>query len=475
MENNEREVEMKRTIFEGLRRGNYSFYNDVQKIIRFNSYFTKLGFERVNMNENFDTSTYYQEMTLMINPNLLLTDNIHIPESDKDAFTRSRTNQRDMWHDLLKTKQGFIDTRIRDIIYRANEIIKPIIFQNEDKELIFGHYLKERNIVILYINPFYSDMNSSSNEFLEFILKIFEIGVKNIKLEKIDVSEKIKKNLIEMFQKQIKDKIDETSNCIKRNITNICQYQESLLNEIKHQQINTNQIKTLAIFRTDTDTSIKNAIEELKELPFVKNISLVKEGITLDVGSITIKYRNSDVYIGDFYLIISPNSVKCYCRNPVVVDGTISHHPHIEGNHNCFGDERTIQVINHLSAFELKKLVFLIYVFLKTYTPNNFYFNISRWIGEGVIRTKTEKMNTESNTLNTSFQGDYLFEPSNNNDIDENNENEDEDDGDGYIGDCARCGDCLYESEDYIRDDNDILFCGRECKDEYYEAETNNP
>ena len=59
-------MERKRTIFEKLNK--FSFDGNLVNIIKFNSYFKKIGFERVNMCETFSTNTYYPQITLMIIP-----------------------------------------------------------------------------------------------------------------------------------------------------------------------------------------------------------------------------------------------------------------------------------------------------------------------------------------------------------------------------------------------------------------------
>ena len=80
----------KRTIFEDLR--SFNFYRNTILILKMNSLFKSLGFERVNTFKNFDIYTYYPQMTLMFCPNMVLpTDDILIENAQ---FTTKNVNSR---------------------------------------------------------------------------------------------------------------------------------------------------------------------------------------------------------------------------------------------------------------------------------------------------------------------------------------------------------------------------------------------
>jgi len=470
--------EPKRTIFEGIR--GFNFYNDVSKVIRFNSYFKELGFERVNVCNEFKIHTFYPQLTLMINPTLILQSEEDVNREYEQLTSKSIRRREitfDLWDKFFLGKKGYLGLRAHTIIQRSGkEEIKPINVEYEGKELMLGQYLKEKNIVMLYINPFNTDFSTENNEYLELVLKLFKDKMKDVELKKVDVTEKMKNAFVDKFKTEINNKLSEVKESLKYNEDEIDNHQASILKAIRNSQLNRKQIEGLISFSTSTDDTIKKAIEEVKKLPFVKDIRLTGSGIGLDVGKINITYKGEDVYIGDFYLIISPDGIKVYCKNPIISrDGMEISHPHIDGNHNCYGGEREQKILEFLSTFELQKLVFYVYMFLKTYTPNDSYNNLSMWVSD-LQRNQSQEIKSEDDVSTADFQGDYFQERSrrgneenvnyfdDEDDRNRNEDDEDEDNEDNYIGECRNCGENIYDySENRMSDDNDNLFCCREC------------
>ena len=122
--------------------------------------------------------------------------------------------------------------------------------------------------------------------------------------------------------------------------------------------------------------------DQVKTLPFVKSIRVVSSGIKIDVGNIYIPFRGKEVYIGDFDIYLTPNGVKIKCRNPVLEyeDDTNSYitHPHINGDSDmCYGGERGIKIQEYFAKLELKKLIWYLDCFLKSYTLGDNYYPIT--------------------------------------------------------------------------------------------------
>jgi len=299
-----------------------------------------------------------------------------------------------------------------------------------------------------------------------------------MKLTKVDVTEKMKSAFIEKFKTEINNKLSEVKNGLKYNEDEINNLQSNLIKTIRTATLNRKQIEGLIAFSTNTNDTIKKAIEEVKQLPFVKDVRLTGSGIGLDVGSIKIKYKDEEVYIGDFYLIISPDGIKVYCKNPILNNENIEiSHPHIDGNNNCYGGERENKIIEYLSTFDLKKLVFFIYMFLKTYTAGDSYNNLDMWCREDLQRRKTQEIENEEDISSADFQGDYFQERQDrgnrdnhfgDNEEDENNDEDNDEDNNDFVGDCDNCGDGIYsnDNDNYISND-DGLFCGDECLSSY--------
>ena len=462
--------EPKRTIFEGLRQGNFNFYHDTIKVIKYNAYFVNLGFERVNIGEEFGQHTYYPQMTLMIYPTLRLQKDNEV-EAEYKGLTRIGIQRHeetfDLWCKYFGDKKGYNGLASHNIIKRSNEDIKPITIEYQGKELMLGQYLKERNIVMLYINPFNTDFSVEKNEYIDLILKLFEDKIKKLELNKVDVSEKMKVAFVEKFKSEINSKMSSIRENVRYNENEINNYQSSLIRAIKSLQVNKKQIDGLIAFSLNTDDTIKKAIEEVKTLPFVSNVNLVAEGIGMDIGDISINYNGENTYIGNYYLIINPDGVKVHCKNPILnKEGTEIEHPHINEDNNCYGGERGQKIVEYLASFELKKLVFYIYMFLKTYTPDDCYNHLSLWTDEPQRRPLKEIKN-ENDILNASFQGDYFKERQDRGRSDDYEDDEEE--RDDYQGSCDYCGDSIYSDEngDYINND-DGIFCCDDCLDNYH-------
>lgn len=470
--------EPKRTIFEGLR--SFNFQHDLRKVLRFNYYFSKMGFERVNINKEFGQYTYYPQLTLMINPSLVVSHDTDVNQSYEHLTSWSiqrREPTFDLWDKFFYGKKGYLGLRQHSIIKRnGNEDVKPIKIEFEGKEMMLGHYLKERNIVMLYINPFNTDYSTENNEYLELVLKLFEDKIKEIELKKVDVSEKMKMALTDKFKKEIVYKLNEVRENLRCYEEEVSNCQASLLKAIRNTQVNRKQIEGLINFSTSTDETIKRELDELKKLPFVTNIRLTSKGISLDIDDIKIKQNNEDVYIGDFNIVISPNGVKVYCKNSILDDeGNVTAHPHIDGDNNCYGGEREQKIMEFLSNFELKNLVFYINMFLKTYTANDSYHSISLWQEPELERVSRKQTEDNEDIFIGNFQGDLFREPTPpprmRSNEDENYDDEDDGERDDYIGDCNECGDSIYENDNdnWVRGNNneDYIFCCNECRDAY--------
>lgn len=464
-------MERKRTIFEDLR--SFNFNRNTILILKMNSLFKSLGFERVNTFKNFDVHIYYPQMTLMLCPNLILNNNIDDDGlfSVKNVGTRTNNDIWDLWNTLLRNKKGYVGMNGFKLINESKEEIIPLTIEINDKKLILGHYLKERNIVMVYINLFNTDLaNFEESEYLNLLLKQLEENIKRIGLKKTDVTEKMKLALLEQFKGEITNRIDDLKHTIIDLERNIGSYNSNLVTSMKSLRTNKAQIESLIGFSTKTDEVLQKEVKEVEQLPFVKNVKLTSNGISLDVGKVTINHKGEDVYMGDFYLSITPNEVKVYCKNPILSnDGFEVTHPHIDGNHNCYGGEREIKINEYLSSFELKKLVYFVYLFLKSYNANDSYNQISMWQRSDVKRRRTRTIKTEQDLSKITFLGDYYAEREDNGDGEDDDDNdEDDDNDDDYLGECRNCGNSVYEYDNNrITDDDGNHYCCNECQTEW--------
>lgn len=443
-------TERKRTIFEDT--NSFNFNGNLSHIMKFNSYFKKLGFERVNIGRRFSTNTYYPQITLMVRPEVLLThDSDAISLNQEFPLTMWNVQRGDvnfeLWGKYFSKMNGYSGMNSHKVIKKSKEPIKDMTITFEGKELILGQYLPERNVVLLYINIFNTDLGQENNVYLETCLKIIEDTIKTFDIKKVNVIEKMKLVIVENFKKEINNKIDGLKDNVRYSENEYSTLNRTIVSLMKTIEVNRKELNGLVAFSSNTDEVIKKEIEDVRTLPFVKKAILTSEGVFLDVGKIFIKHREEDIYIGDFYITINPDEIKIFCKNPILdKDNMECHHPHIDRNNTCYGDERRRKINEYLANFELKKLTFYLYLFLKSYTPDDCYNSLSMWVREDVKRRR-KKIQIQRDDVNMEFEGDYFSsredrgDDDDNYDSDDNNDDdndEDRDDDDNYDEDGNR-------------------------------------
>jgi hypothetical protein len=153
------------------------------------------------------------------------------------------------------------------------------------------------------------------------------------------------------------------------------------------------ELESVKQYSSGINEGIRQKIEDIKTLPFVQSIKIVSIGIEIDVGKVDVHFRDKDIYIGDFTIIISPTNVKIKCRNPVDADcGYYLEHPHIDsGSHICYGDERGAKIEEYFAQYEFKKLVYFVYLFLKSYNSMDKYNSITYWTADNIKRKRLEE------------------------------------------------------------------------------------
>lgn len=183
------------------------------------------------------------------------------------------------------------------------------------------------------------------------------------------------------FEKQTKDLVKH-----KKNL------QISLISSLKDLELIRKQTTDLKRFSKDINRSLKEQIEEIKQLPFVKDVRLTTRSISVDVGRIEISHRDENFYIGDFTILITPEGIEVKNRNPIITKEGKLEHPHIHDGNVCFGAERGTKMFEYFAKFQLKQLVYMVYLFLKTYTERDKYYKISYWTQDAKRKERKQKL-----------------------------------------------------------------------------------
>jgi len=204
------------------------------------------------------------------------------------------------------------------------------------------------------------------------------------------INGKLNAKVIDKFKKELSKHIAVKKQDAINFENSIEDDKQNLVSLIRTLGLIKNELENLKTYSSNISSHIKQEIEEVKTLPFVQGIEVNSTGIEIDVGRINILFRSKEVYIGDFIIYIMPSGVKIKCTNPILEwenDVLGIQHPHIsDAGRICYGDERGMKIEEYFAKFELKKLVYFVYLFLKSYNQSDKYFAISYWTDEKIRR-----------------------------------------------------------------------------------------
>jgi len=356
-------------------------------LLKVSSEIKSMGFKKLLYKDTFNDDTFFNDLTLMIGPLIgnssygsYISLDALFPHTDLEIF--------------YATKNGF-DADYNSFFmfdeFHREKILVKQTKQNRDgtKEefsIEIGCYLKDRNLVIIYFPIFHSKLSLGLNNELMFgILRHLKKWIKKRKPERVNTTEKMRDLVIERFVNKAKDTIRNYDDKIRTNVKSIESYNKSIIEFIRANEVYRNAIKSLEEMVKKAKSSIYKEIEEIRKLKFVNSARLTIRGIKVDVGDIYIRYEGKDVYIGDFTILIKPDKIKIQNRKPIETkDGAVRIHPHIEdaeSEYICFGSRRE-KIYELLASYQLKKLVYFIYLFLKSYNDADKYYSIKLWLNE---------------------------------------------------------------------------------------------
>lgn len=206
------------------------------------------------------------------------------------------------------------------------------------------------------------------------------------------------KEVFEGFKHEITAQLFHSEKEIKDLSKENKKYESYYIESIRSLDLKKRQIKDLRRFSRDVNATIKEQVEEIKKMPFVKEVKLTTKGISVDVGQVNISYRDKDIYIGDFTILITPDGVEVRNRNPIIaIDNEYDEefeceHPHMQDGDICYGEERKQKINEYFAKFQLKQLVYMVYLFLKTYSERDKYYSISYWTQDAKRKERKQKI-----------------------------------------------------------------------------------
>lgn len=347
-------------------------------LLRLNEEFKEMGFKRIEIRPEIDKNIFKKDLTLIIRPS------ISGWATYSTELMYGTTEERYLY-DLLKEKKGYTSSfsyvRLSE---SEQEPRKKIIFKYRAgvlrKNIVIGDYLYERNIILLYPDFFKSGLDLLfKNEVLFFFVNFLKEWIKKNKIKKVNVNAKIQELMFRQFRDNSVKRINELRSSTSNNYQTIKNSNEQIINMLKQNQDNKVLIEGLEKLVKTSIRELKKEIDKIKKLPFVKSVRLTSDGVNVEVKDVRITYEGKEIKMGDYLISILPNKFKISAKTPIVTDNGTFHHPHINGGDICFGNRR--EKINSLLAeMKFSKLVYFLYLYLKSYNHGDKYNPISYWI-----------------------------------------------------------------------------------------------
>jgi len=293
-----------------------------------------------------------------------------------------------------KSLKGFKENLVENYAYAFDGV--------EDVKLdgqIIGKYFRERNVLLVFFNPFEWDFEKCKDEYLTVHQDIVN-AIKVCKIETVDVSDIGSKIVLEKFKERIKKRIEEIEKEVEKQSLNIKEFGEKLVFAYKEVTIQQNNAEGCKEMLGQMHATLLKEIEEIKKLKFVDKVELVEDRIEVHVGKVIIKGTHDGTeyitYAGDYTLHIKPGEVTITNADQIQKDddgGTgMRHygHPHINDTRPCFGDSGPM-IHRLIAEFKLKDLVFQCMSYLKMYNDNSPHCRIDRYARARVAEGKFDQ------------------------------------------------------------------------------------
>lgn len=313
-----------------------------------------------------------------------------------------------------------------DITRYTNEMSRNTVYPLYDENghrikvnnVVIGDYYPNRNLILIYANLLFKYPTLSGIlavcKFLKYAFEINNISITNsIDTTSPEYIENMKILATQKFITTIDKEINKKQVDLESNKNEIISSNRKVIASYGNIRRLTSEIFNLSDFKKQFKQKFQQNVDTIKELHFVKDIKYTSEGILVNVGDLTLSHNNITTYIGQMSFLITPTAVKIKNEHPYIGQCSTYEHPHVSKNTPCLADFSP-KVNEYLANIELKKLVFLLYRFLKTYTQNSTYISLKKWQdfrekekkfdsnGEPYKAKKIKKTKTKSVTQNTT-------------------------------------------------------------------------
>lgn len=350
---------------------NSSYFQErIQNYKLLTDFLQEINIKKVNFFSYLTQESIEPELTMYVNPD------IRVPSIEKRMRTLTFTQ---FWEHLMDLEGANSFETINLPNTKEDQDAIQINYLYKGKKIPFVIYYAKRNIVLLLFPLTINYFKFESNEYLKEILKILGSLKLEETLKEADVDEIIKQRTIKKYMEIFSRKIIQLKHDKFTVKSDIESYNSSLLGRYKRLTEINRQIQIEQQFVDNVEERIIKQIEEVKQLPFVTRCEFKGDDIEVELKKIFINVKGEDIEMGEYVLGINPDKITIKNKQPIIYYDSIYHSCHIDGNSICYGQGKEVVHKIH-SEFKLKKLVHFLYLYLKSYNPEDTYLSMNYWI-----------------------------------------------------------------------------------------------
>ena len=358
---------------------NIKLFDAVTKILKDNK-IKKVNIE-ISINE---ANELVKTPTLYINPTIGVANsyesgyNVRLSKLIFKTFPHELKNQEE------------IQTRIVGNCYYIRPIQGEQIIDITIKDAVVGKYYKDRNIIILFFNPFLLNKIYHFTEELPEIHTLLDKEFKRIGITKVSTEEMIKKNFITNFMGGVKSTLIQKEDEIKSIIRQIQDYDKRIVDNERQKILNQQTIEYLRGLLDTGGENMLNEIDEVEKLPFIEKYELKNNSLDLVFKPTFLKIKNFKrhshndgvgtryIYVGQITASIRPDGIRI--SNPY---NMINGHPHTHGNHDgtpCFGSGDAAKQIREFRIHnKFKELGTMLWFWINTHREDGAYIRMAQF------------------------------------------------------------------------------------------------
>lgn len=287
-----------------------------------------------------------------------------------------------------KDYKGYKDPRYNgEKLQKIKDEPEEII--NIDKKEI-GRYYKERNLVLIWFNPFSRvDLKEvKSYKEIEYVNKFagdILTAIALVKPTKVNVEKFKIRVLVNSFNKTARKSLSTIKQKYSKIETDIKTYETKIVEWYEESRGIQAQINSLTIIEGEQIDFFLKEVQEAKKQPLVENIQLKDGAVQITFRPSTIKvdmmrtlgdgnnFGIREIYIGRITASLHGDGrITVTCDEPCSSDG--NNHPHASIEKPCLGDSEGSRKIKQLAGQrKFSEFVYMFWMWIRRWRPEDCY------------------------------------------------------------------------------------------------------